>query len=273
MVLGLIACFKCFQGLDFIANIICISFICHLSSDDPFEHYIIGNSSLYFDDLPNITNITNITNIIANIEKYNKTNDKELYHFYNNEEQIVQGSKDNSSNITIDKNLFLRRLVSNSFCTKTRLKFDRYKGEYLSNIFKLNIKKIHKISIGLIVVICAPIVITIITLSLLAIFGRGGDFSSICLGCGSCGIISSLITNLVLLIILAVYYNKGDIGEYKDFLDCKNVKKNYFDQFSDVVKLSKFIIAFEIVDAIFEVIGTLLEIGQAADKKNNGEDY
>ena len=156
MVLGLIACFRCFKGLDFIATIICISFICHLSSEDPFEHYIIGNSSLYFNDSPNTTNITNL---IANIEKRNKTNDEELYHFYSNEEEMVQGIKDNSSNIIINKHLFLRRLVSNSFCTKTRLKFDRHKGNYLSNIFKLNIKKIHKISIGLIVVICAPIVI------------------------------------------------------------------------------------------------------------------
>ena len=76
-----------------------------------------------------------------------------------------------------------------------------------------------------------------------------------------------MITNLVLLIILAVYYNKGDIGEYKDFLDCKNVKKKYFDQFSDVVKLSKFIVAFEIIDAIFEVIGALIKIAEAADGK------
>ena len=261
MVLCLIKCLSCFQGLDFIATIICISFICHLSSEDPFEHYIIGNSSLYFNDLPNITNI------IANIEKGNKTNYDELYHFYN-EEQIIQECKENSSDLTINKNLFLRRLVSNSFCTKTRLKFDRYKGNYLSNIFKLNIKKIHKISIGLIVVICGPIVIGWITLCIACIL-KDYDLVNCCLNCGLCGITISLITNLVLLIILAVYYNKGDIGEYKDFLDCRNVKKNYFNRFSDVVKLSKFIIAFEIMDAIFEVLATLLEIAIALDKKKN----
>lgn len=261
MVLGLIACFRCFKGLDFIATIICISFICHLSSEDPFEHYIIGNSSLYFNDSPNTTNITNI---IANIEKRNKTNDEELYHFYSNEEEMVQGIKDNSSNIIINKHLFLRRLVSNSFCTKTRLKFDRHKGNYLSNIFKLNIKKIHKISIGLIVVICAPIVIGLLCLLAPAC---GKDWGLLCASCGYCGIVGSLITNLVLLIILAVSYNKGDIGEYKDFLNCKNVKKKYFDQFSDVIKLSKFIIAFEIFDAIFEVIDTLSEIAEASENK------
>ena len=260
MVLGLIECFKCFKGLEFIATIICISFICHLSSKDPFEHYIIGNSSLYFNDLPNLTNI------LANIEKLNKTNDKESYNFYN-EEQIVKECKDNSSSLAINKHLCLRRLVSNSFCTKTRLKFDKYKGNYLSNIFKLNIHKIHRISIGLIVVICAPIVITFITLGCAAIC----DDKFLALSCGSCLIICSLITNLILLIILAVYYNKGDIGEYKDFLDCKNVNKNYFKQFSDVVKLSKFIIAFEIIDSIFDVLGTLIEIAEASQNQK-GQD-
>lgn len=76
-----------------------------------------------------------------------------------------------------------------------------------------------------------------------------------------------------MLIIIAVVYNKGDIGDYKDFLDCPNVKKKYFDSFSDVVKLRKYFIAFEVLDAIFEVLGTLLQIGQAFDKKKEANSY
>ena len=79
-------------------------------------------------------------------------------------------------------------------------------------------------------------------------------------------VICALITNLVLLIIIGVTYNKGDIEEFNDFLDCPNVNKRYFNNFSDVTKLRKYFIAFEVLDSIFEVIKTIIEVVNAYEK-------
>ena len=54
--------------------------------------------------------------------------------------------------------------------------------------------------------------------------------------CTFCFLLYSLLANLVLLIIIAVTYNKSDIGDYNDFLDCSNIKENSFEIFSDVTK-------------------------------------
>ena len=75
-----------------------------------------------------------------------------------------------------------------------------------------------------------------------------------------------LHTNLILLIILAVIYKKGDLDEFNDFLECPGVNKKYFDKFSDVTKLRKFLIAFEIIDSIFEIFQTALELINAIEK-------
>lgn len=63
-----------------------------------------------------------------------------------------------------------------------------------------------------------------------------------------------------------IYY-KADIEDYNDFLDCPNIKKSYFDRFSDVAKFSKWFIAFEVLDAIYELLKTFLEINKECQKK------
>ena len=118
--------------------------------------------------------------------------------------------------------------------------------------------------IGLIVVICAPIGISILCLVAKYACKYENDSLIICISLGFILIILSLIANLVLLIILAAFYYKSDIGEYKDFLECIYVKKGYFDDnFGDIIKLRKYMIAFEIIDSIFEVLGTFVEIVEA----------
>lgn len=262
MLLLCIKILQLFETLSIIATIICISVVCHLSSKDPFENHTIQDLSTYFSDVPNITNLT------TKIENENKSNDEKFGKFVQ-EEQIMEKIKNISSEKTISEKKFLRRLVSTTLCSKTKNKFQKYEGRKLSKVFELNMKKIHNLSIGLIVVICFPIIIGIL-LMIVEKTGKTGDFSGsfyvIC--CSFCLVIGALITNLVLLIIIAVVYHKGDIGEYKDFLDCSNVKKKSFDSFSDVVKLRKYFIAFEVLDAIFEVLGILVQIGGAFEQKN-----
>ena len=92
------------------------------------------------------------------------------------------------------------------------------------------------------------------------------------INCYFCWASLAIYTNLVLLIIFGVVYKKGDIGEYKDFLGCPKLKKQSFEHFSDVTKLRKYIIAFEILDSIFEVLGTMNELYEAYAKYTKNEE-
>lgn len=85
--------------------------LCHYSSEDPFEYHYIRNLTNYF------KNVENITNLTAKLEKKCKSNDEEIVKF-SKEEQILNESKNDSSESTINKKLFLRRLVSTSYCRK-----------------------------------------------------------------------------------------------------------------------------------------------------------
>ena len=132
-------------------------------------------------------------------------------------------------------------------------------------MFNGKINKIHRLSIGLIVVMCFPILVNIIMI----IYIKNSYYDSDIIKAVRYHfslVISALITNLILLIIIAVTYNKGDIGEFNDFLDCPGINKKYFNSFSDVTKLRKYFIAFEVMDSIFEVIKTILEVINAYEK-------
>ena len=76
------------KGLGFLGSIICISVICHLSRNDPFEKHIIQILSNYFNDVSNITNLT------ETIEKDCKSNDEDLCK-YEKEVQIKEENKKN----------------------------------------------------------------------------------------------------------------------------------------------------------------------------------
>lgn len=244
----LVAILKLIEPLAVIGSIICISAICHLSRTDPIEKETINDLSTYFND---IYNISNTTYIIAKINKRRKI------------EEIILKNRINDYTAKNKNKFFLRKLVDSSFCRETRNKFNKYQGEKLSKVFNLKMNKIHRLSIGLIVVMCFPIVANIIT----KIYIKANSYYSLsvinAIKCHFSLVICALITNLVLLIIIAVTYNKGDIVEFNDFLDCPGVNKKYFDKFSDVSKLKKYFIAFEVLDSIFEVIKSILEVTNA----------
>ena len=233
--------FSIFELLSLIASIIIISIICHLSRNNPLEEHTIRNLNNYFNDVPDVTNLT------TKIEKECNNNDKEL----DNIESNIKFNKSENNH-----KRFLRRLVSTSYCTKIRNKFEKYEGRKLSSIFDLKMGKIHKLSIGLIVVISFIPFCIILTIIFYKVFNCDRE-QQVCQHCSFTMILLAIVTNLVLLIIFAVIYKKGDIGEYKDFLDCPKIKKNAFAKFSDVTKLRKYIISFEIVDAIFDLFGIL----------------
>ena len=244
------------EPLAVIGSLICICAICHLSRNDKFERKYVGDLSLYFYDAPNATNINNIHNIITKAKLFKRRKIEEII-LKNN----IKGYTAKNKN-----KLFLRKLVDLSFCRKTRFKFEQNKGKKLSKIFDCKINKIHRLSIGLIVIMFLPIFVNIITIIYIKVNRYSTRRIINAIRCHFCIAICGLITNLVLLIIIGVTYNKGDIGEFNDFLDCPGVNKKYFDNFSDVTKLRKYFIAFEVLDSIFEVIKTLLEVVNASEE-------
>ena len=70
---------------------------------------------------------------------------------------------------------------------------------------------------------------------------------------------------MVLSILLFFYIEKGDINKYDDFLDCPNVKKKFFKQFSDTEKLRKCFLAFAVFNLTSEFIDKILLLCEAPD--------
>ena len=180
------------EPFAWLGTLICISAICHLSRTEPLERKIIYNLNNYFDDL-NQENTT--ANIIA------KNNRRR------NIGEIVMKNKIDIFKTKNKNKLFLRKLVNKSFCRKIRYKFENYQGAKLSRIFNLEIKKINRLSIGIIVAICFPLVT-----NLIAYFGyKKGENDSTNKEFAYKVLfytILGLLTNLILLIILAVIYKK-----------------------------------------------------------------
>ena len=52
-------------------------------------------------------------------------------------------------------------------------------------------------------------------------------------------IVIAWIGKFVLSLTLYHFIESGDIGKYDNFLDCTNVKKEYFEKFKDIDKLRK----------------------------------
>ena len=65
---------------------------------------------------------------------------------------------------------------------------------------------------------------------------------------------------------------KGDIGKYDDFLDCKIVKSRFFKKFSDVHKLRVCFFAFLVLNIINQGIEKIEACFQSSEKTLAGND-
>ena len=76
-----------------------------------------------------------------------------------------------------------------------------------------------------------------------------------------------------------LFHRKRDIEKYDEFLDCKNVKKEKFEDFSDITKLRNCCIAFLILNIIaqgidqiekfFDFAGKYIEEEEKEEKEKN----
>jgi len=243
---------------------ICVCILVDISKDDPFEKHIIGDLNLYFIDSLNTLNKRAYTNFLIN----NITSKKSIL----NENKNISSESDNK------RKLFLRKLISTSFCLETFDDFYLFKGQNLSNIFDLNYSKIFSYSVANMVFSCFVVLLFFI-----------GVFIARCLDtCDDVGIISKIrdediccpYCNIIFYIffliiygirfvtsfILLYYMEKGDIEKYDDFLDCPGVKADYFkENISNVNKLRGCFYTFTIMNFILlgiEKIEKYLEVAE-----------
>ena len=198
-----------------------VSELVHLSLKNPFKDHIIGDLNNYFYDTEESTIIKN---------------------------NIFEGIKNNNST-------FLRKLVSLSICKEVRESFIEFKGLKLSEIFDFNLDKIRLYSI---ISLCIMILMDIIAVVIFVIFIKiycklfcgkeipdKKDFFSKMLDKVACveimGIILRVmnVARFVISLIIYHYIETSDLDKYDDFLDCKNVKRKFFEEFSDAEKLRK----------------------------------
>ena len=220
------------------------------SSKDPFKSHVIGDLSKYFKVAPASSNQNESICICNNT----------TYEHPCTEENILEGCLNYFPNMVNFKPFVERKLVSSSFCTDMQESFARNEGQKLDYIFNLKYQTIRKISIAFIIVTLSATVLAIINLCLACKMSDGK--------LNSCKFVFSLITILILLawigqfvlfIILIRFIESGDIGKYDDFLECKNVNAEFFEQFNDIKKLREIYISFIVLNIISQSLDRILD--------------
>jgi len=237
------------------ASFICICIICGLSRKNPFEYHSIKNLDIYFND---VVNNSNTKNFLPNDSIYKNLINKHL---------IKMLPKNRYKKIYSEKiqkrKILLRQLVSTSFCLDIRDDFEKFKGSKLSSIFDLNYTKIKNVSIADLVCSCVVLLFMIVCRIIKRIHGEDQlYFSSKRLSVFHSRLLLifivlatvSYIAKLILSIILFYFIEKGDIEKYDEFLDCKNVKREKFEEFSDITKLRNNCIALLIFNVFSQGI-------------------
>ena len=229
-----------------IASLVYTVRIYNNSKDDPLK-------SITIKDVYTMTTVTNLN------EKKCKCGE-EIVNDFCSEEQLLSGCVDITSNLLNNKKEFLRYLKEELTCKDYKQKLDSFSQDtYLSQVFDLKLEPVHKMALGILIVII--INFGIVVLIFIAACG------TIC--CGQCafaillpflpciliaGIFSGVV-NLVLFIILCVQYKNGQVDEFVEFLKCSFV--NSLQDFESIKTLKASYTPFMVINIIFIVLGCL----------------
>ncbi len=153
-------------------------------------------------------------------------------------------------------------MASDSFCTDIQESFIRNKGNKLSYIFNFRYQAIRKISIALTVVISSSLLLIIIGIIIM----KKKCCEKLLCFLGFL-VFVSYVAKFVLSLILYHFIESGDIGKYNDFLDCQNVRKEFFQEFKGVVRLRGTFLAFAVFNIIVESIDKAKELFENCGKE------
>ena len=183
---------------------------------------------------------------------------QEIVNDFCSEEQILSGCIDYSLTEKMNREKFLRFLMEEDKCKHIENEI-MVNNKTLSQIFNTNINYIHKMALGIMVVISLCI-FSLLAVLLTKDFPFFKCFEITCAPFAPiiiCTLAFSGIVNLVLYIILIVKYYKGDTRNFVSFLDCQNVNNDAFSKYHnfEILKLDFFV--FMIIN-IFDLIMNFL---------------
>ena len=242
-----ISCSICLKGLNFLIDLgifICICILCSLSSSNPLKSHIIGNETNYF---------VSTLNYNFSFTDNSSLDDNDFDNF--------QG-KNKKRQLNSFKTKRFRKLESDSFCTDMQYSFVRNKDKKLSYIFDLKYSLIRKFSF---VVIFLSIGMYAFSIPVGCYLTKKHKFTW-WVGILAVVILLLWLARMIITFLLFFYVEKGDIEKYDDFLDCPNVKKKYFENFSDIEKLRKCFLAY----AVFNIISYFIDkVSSLVDSAND----
>jgi hypothetical protein len=242
-----------------ILGFVCVCILSHLSKNNPFEEQLIDNLSNYF----NFTDEINTKN-----NKYNNIFIKRV----SAKNHILNGSKTLPSDLDINKKLFLRKLVSHSFCSEMYDKFEKYRGTKFSNIFDLNYDKIHKYSIITLILSLVNFISKVILRISIPCVERDSVNNILIFFCAIFLWFIIFLDSIKLIFSAFIFYfmEKGDIEKYIDFLECQNVNANFFKNISDVNRIRECFFIFVFME--FISLG-IEKVDKNIEKFGNRENY
>ena len=257
----------CIKKLNFFIEFgafICVCIIVSLSSSNPFKEHIIGNITIYYNSFGDDADSFSGNSIYRHIPLNETLTSEEIYNDILSYDNISKDIIKTSSRLYNFKKLFKRKIESDSFCTDIHESFIRNNGKKLSHIFDLNYETIYGLCLALLLVMLAREALTIILIILIC-KDKYQKVAFIILG-----IIAILlwIAKFVLFIILFHYIENGDIEKYDDFLDCKNVRTEYFKNFTDVDKLRKCFIAFTVLNLLADIFDKVEKLFEPCGQQN-----
>ena len=261
---GINTCIKKLIILIEFGAFICVCIIVSLSSSNPFKEHIIGNITIYYNSFGDDADSFSGNSMYRNIPLNETLTSEEIYNDILSYDNISKDIIKTSSRLKNFKKLFKRKIESDSFCTDIHESFIRNNGKKLSHIFDLNYETIYGLCLALLLVMLAREALTIILIILIC-KDKYQKLAFIILG-----IIAILlwIAKFVLFIILFHYIENGDIEKYDDFLDCKNVRTEYFKNFTDVDKLRKCFIAFTVLNLLADIFDKVEKLFEPCGQQN-----
>ena len=186
---------------------------------------------------------------------------EEILNDFCNEEQILSGCVDVTENPLKNNKQFLRYLkMGEQKCNEYKNEIKNLGNEEtLNKVFTLKFNTIHKLALGLLILVIIGFVILVLFCILSCFFllieYAGGAL--IIIGFFINILVNGVIylINLILFIILSNKYFKSDTSTYVDFLDCKGVNKDKFNKkFEKVENLKNVFITYFVLFIIYLVL-------------------
>ena len=246
---GINLCIQVLILLTDFGAFICVAIIVSVSKSNPFKSHIIGDINTYYNPSEEYDN-SFLENSIYNSIILNETSSlEEIYNGTLIDDNLNKDIIKTSAHLFNYNKLFKRKLESESFCTDIHDSFIRNNGKKLSYIFDLNYETIYELCIALLIVMLVRVVLSVVYYIYTCLDKSKGLLDKIILIL----IMLLWIAKFVLFILIFHFIENGDIEKYDDFLDCKNVRTNYFKNFNDVDKLRKCFIAFTVLNLLSDI--------------------